>query len=117
VGKAISYFSGHYQRYGLNVQAIVGHLDQFLYIAVAAPGSQPDVNAFKRCGLHDILSRLPLGYFIVGDDNAYTPAEYLVPVFGGADRNIVDNDNCNFYMSQVCIRVEMAFYAGQYDYT
>jgi hypothetical protein len=49
-----------------------------------------------------------LGYFIVGD-NAYTPAEYLVPIFGGADRNNVDNDNCNFYMSQVRIRVEMAF--------
>jgi hypothetical protein len=108
VGNVISYFSGHYQRYGLNVQAIVDHLGRFLYIAVAAPGSQPDVNAFKRCGLHDILSRLPLGYFVVGD-NAYTPAEYLVPVFGGADRNVADNDNCNFYISQVRIRVEMAF--------
>jgi hypothetical protein len=49
-----------------------------------------------------------LGYFIVGD-NAYTPAEYLVPIFGGTDRNNVDNDNRNFYMSQVRIRVEMAF--------
>jgi hypothetical protein len=66
------------------------------------------VNTFKCCGLHDILSCLPLGYFIIGD-NTYTPTEYLVPVFGGADWNIVDNDNCNFYMSQVCICVEMAF--------
>ena len=50
VGNVISYFSGHYQRYGLNVQAIVDHLGRFLFIAVAAPGSQPDGNAFKRCG-------------------------------------------------------------------
>jgi hypothetical protein len=49
-----------------------------------------------------------MGYFIIGD-NAYTPAEYLIPIFGGADRNNVDNDNCNFYMSQVRIRVEMVF--------
>jgi hypothetical protein len=108
VGNVISYFSGHYQQYGLSMQAIVDHLGQFLYIAVAPPGSQPDVNAFKCCGLHGILSRLPLGYFIVGD-NTYTPAEYLVPVFGGADQNIVDNNNCNFYMSQVRICVEMVF--------
>jgi hypothetical protein len=52
--------------------------------------------------------RLPLGYFIVGDI-AYATTEYLVPVFGSADQNIVDNDNCNFYISQVPIRVEMAF--------
>jgi hypothetical protein len=49
-----------------------------------------------------------LGYSIV-DDNAYKPAKYLVPDFGGGDRNNVDNGNCNFYMSQVCIRVQMAF--------
>jgi hypothetical protein len=45
VGNVISYFSGHYQRYGLNVQAIVDHLGGFLYIAATAPGSQPDINA------------------------------------------------------------------------
>jgi hypothetical protein len=48
------------------VQAIVHHLGRFLYIAVVAPGSQSDVNAFKHCGLHDILSRLPLGYIDIG---------------------------------------------------
>jgi hypothetical protein len=32
---------------------------------------------------------------------SYMPADYLIPVFGGADWNNVANDNCNFYMSQV----------------
>jgi hypothetical protein len=65
VGNLISYFSGHYQRYGLNVQAIVDHLGQFLYITVAPSGSQPDVNSFNHCGLYDILSHLPLGYLLL----------------------------------------------------
>jgi hypothetical protein len=42
-----TYFSGHYQHHGFNIQAIVDHLGRFLFIAVAAPGSQPDVNAFN----------------------------------------------------------------------
>jgi hypothetical protein len=108
VGNVKSYFSGHYQHHGLNVQAIVDHLGRFLYIAVAAPGSQPDVNAVKRTSIDSILSQLPLGYFVLGD-NAYKPSEYLVPIFGGADRINVDYDNCNYYMSQCRIRVEMAF--------
>jgi hypothetical protein len=108
VGNVKTYFSGHYQRHGFNIQAIVDHLGRFLYIAVAAPGSQPDINAFNRTCLHSILSQLPLGFFILGD-NAYKPSEYLVPIFGGADRLNVDHDNCNFFMSQCRIRVEMAF--------
>jgi hypothetical protein len=47
VGNVKTYFSGHCQRHGFNIQAIVNHLGRFLFIAVAAPGSQPDVNAFN----------------------------------------------------------------------
>jgi hypothetical protein len=108
VGNVNTYFSGHYQRHGFNVQAIADHLGHFLYIAVAAPGSQPDINAFNRTCLHSILSQLPLDFLILGD-NAYKPSEYLVPIFEGADRINVDHDNCNFFMSQCRIRVEMAF--------
>ena len=84
VGNVKTYFLGHYQRHGFNIQAIVDHLGRFLFIAVAAPGSQPDVNAFNRTSLHALLMNLPLGYFLLGD-NAYKPSEYLVPIFGGAD--------------------------------
>lgn len=93
---------------GVNVQAVVDHLGRFTFIAVAAPGGQPDVNAIARTSLLALLARLPLGYFLVGD-NAYAPSEGLVPVFGGNDRNIPANDDANFYMSQCRIRVEMAF--------
>jgi hypothetical protein len=50
VGNVHPYFSGHYvQHHGLNIQeVIVDHLGGFLYVVVAAPGSQPDLNAFKR---------------------------------------------------------------------
>ena len=47
VGNVQSYFPGHYQRHGFNVQAIVDHLGQFLFIVVSVPGSQPDINAFS----------------------------------------------------------------------
>lgn len=55
-GNVHSFFSGHYQRYGVNVQAIVDHLGRFIYIAVAAPGSQADITALRRTSLPYILS-------------------------------------------------------------
>jgi hypothetical protein len=77
-------FSGQYQNHSFNLQAIVDHLGKFLYVTVAAPGSQPVVNAFKRTSIHDILNQLSLGYFMLGD-NACKPSEYLVAIFGGAN--------------------------------
>ena len=78
-------------------------------MAVAAPGGQGDINALlARTSLLDILSKLPLGYFLIGD-NAYAPSEHLIPVFCGTDQLNVDNDNANFYFSQCRIRSEMAF--------
>jgi hypothetical protein len=108
VGNVRSYFSGHYQRYGFNVQAVTDHFGRFIFMAVAAPGGQGDIKALARTSLLAILSNLPLGYFIIGD-NAYEPSEHLVPVFGGIDRLNVDNDNANFYFSQCRIRSEMSF--------
>jgi hypothetical protein len=107
-GNVSSYFSGHYQRYGMNVQAICDHQCRFLYIAIAAPGGQPDINAFRYVGLADLLRKLPLGFYLIGD-NAYPPSEWLLPVFGGLDRLNRDNDNANYYMSQCRIRIEMTF--------
>ncbi len=42
------YFSGHYYRFGLNVQAVVDARMRFLYIAVAGPGKLNDNRAKKR---------------------------------------------------------------------
>jgi hypothetical protein len=108
VGNVRSYFSGHYQRCGVNVQAVVDHHCRFIYMAVAAPGSQPDINALNMINLPRVLAAPPLGFFIIGD-NAYPASKHLVPIFGGGDRSNQDNDNFNYYLSQCCIRVEMAF--------
>jgi hypothetical protein len=37
-----SFFSGHYQRYGVNIQAACDHHSQFLFVAVAGPGQMGD---------------------------------------------------------------------------
>ncbi len=103
-----SFFSGHYQCYGLNVQAVCDHECRFTYIAIAVPGGQPDITAFRRLGLMDNLRLLPLGFYLIVD-NAYPPSEWLLPVFGGAERLNVDNDNVNYYLSQCRIRIEMTF--------
>jgi DDE superfamily endonuclease len=58
--------------------------------------------------LDDLVEGLQLGYCIIGD-NAYEPTERMVPVFGGLQRLNEDNDNFNFYASQLQIRIEMAF--------
>ena len=47
VGNVRSYFSGHYQHYGVNVQAVCDHLCHFTYFAFASPGSVNDCDAIK----------------------------------------------------------------------
>ena len=43
-----SFFSGHYQTYGLNIQAACDHNCRFLFIGVAGPGVMEDCNANKQ---------------------------------------------------------------------
>jgi len=54
------YFSGHYQCYGLNIQAMCDADLIFLYIAVAAPGKTNDLRAFNlvRRLIRPLLVRL-----------------------------------------------------------
>jgi len=42
-----AYFSGHYNCYGLNVQAVCDERLRFIYIAVAGPGNTADVTAYN----------------------------------------------------------------------
>ena len=61
------YFSGRYQCYGLNIQAMCDPNLIFLYVAIAAPGKVNDIRAFHRCQtLIDWLKTLPEQYFILG---------------------------------------------------
>eukprot|EP00644_Phytophthora_capsici_P002405 jgi/Phyca11/105747/e_gw1.11.840.1 len=47
-GRCIAFFSGHYQRYGLNVQACADYKCRFTTMACRAPGGRNDSVAFLQ---------------------------------------------------------------------
>lgn len=53
VGNVKSYFSGHYQCYGINIQAVADHRSRFIYFAVAGPGVMGDRDACKQVDLYE----------------------------------------------------------------
>lgn len=103
-----SFFSGHYQCYGVNIQAAADHHSRFIHYSFAAPGVTGDRDAIKQCSLFDLVESLPHGICVIGDA-AYQPTEHMVPVYQGVDRLSQKYDNFNFFASQCRIRVEMAF--------
>lgn len=107
-GHVKAYFSGHYQRYGINIQAVCDAKLRFIYVAVAAPGGTNDIQAYRQSSLPSKVINLPLGKYLIGD-NAYTCTEHLITPFAGEDRRNVQRDAYNFYVSQLRIRIEMAF--------
>jgi DDE superfamily endonuclease len=54
-GNVRSYFSGHYQCHGINIQAICDHHSRFLFVSVAAPGSVNDRDAIQENNLFKTL--------------------------------------------------------------
>jgi hypothetical protein len=109
VSNPSDYYSGHYRRYGLNVQAMVDSSFRFQYVKVAGPGRRNDAKCFKMCTpLQKWLAQLPSPYCIVGD-NAYPLRNNLLIPYSGRQRNANFHRVYNFYLSQQRIRVEMAF--------
>jgi hypothetical protein len=103
------YYSGHKKAHGMNVQALCDHTLKFRYVCIAGPGKTNDNKAFDRCtNLHAWLRTLPSSYFIVGD-NAYSLSNQILTPFKGQQKQDVYNSSYNFYLSQLRIRVEMAF--------
>jgi len=103
------YFSGHYQCYGLNVQALTDPDLVFLYVCVAAPGKVNDIRAFNRCtDLLEWLEALPSQYYIIGD-NAYPLSDRVLIPFSGAEFYVPANRTYNYFLCQLRIRIEMAF--------
>jgi DDE superfamily endonuclease len=107
-GNVRSYFSGHYQCHGINVQAICDHHSRFTFVSVAAPGSVNDQDAIQENSLLATLDKLPKVFVIIGDA-AYAPSNRIVPMFYGINKNDLQCDNFNLYASQCRIRIEMAF--------
>jgi len=117
------FFSGHYWTYGINVQAMCDGNSKFIYANMDSPGSRNDHNAFRDCalgnefinGLKTLKETHELKYFIVGD-NAYPLSdEVMVPfcqpeIARANGQEMKDAmSTFNFFLSQNCIRVEMAF--------
>lgn len=107
-GNVRSFFNGHYYHYGVNVQACCDHRCRFISVCIAMPGGQPDVSAHRVNPLAKLIEKLPLGYFIAGD-NAYTNSEHLLTPFSGTHKEDTRLGNFNFYLSQLRITVERAF--------
>ena len=104
-----SYYSGHYESFGVNCQAACDASLAFIYFGIVAPGSTNDNIAFPWAEeLYATVRDLPTGTYFVGDA-AYPLLETLLIPFTGSQRDNVDNDAFNFYMSQLRIRIEMAF--------
>jgi len=47
-GNVKVYFSGHYQTYGINVQAACDHQCRFVYAPLDAPGGANDIAAYRK---------------------------------------------------------------------
>ena len=82
-GNVQSFFSGHYQSYGINVQGACDHNCCFVFLGIAGPGVMADCDAIAECPLGRLIENLP-GLFCAIGDCAYLPTEHLVPIFGGA---------------------------------
>ena len=63
---------------------------------------------FRKTSLSQQLDTLPMGKYVIGD-NAYVCTDHLLTPFPGKQRHEPGNDAYNFYLSQLCIRIEMTF--------
>ena len=108
VRKVTAYFSGHYQCYGLNVQATCDASCRFTSLSVLCPGGTSDSKSFYASRVYNLVQELPDGYFAVGD-NAYTLSSTLLIPYSGKDKQNASKDAFNFFLSQLRIRIEQAF--------
>jgi hypothetical protein len=107
-GNVKAYFSGHYQAYGVNIQAACDSKCRFVEVGVVAPGGTNDIAAFRKTKLSKLINKLPIGKFVIGD-NAYICSEHLLTPFSGPTKMQPKRDAYNFYVSQLRIRIEQAF--------
>jgi hypothetical protein len=109
VSNQADYYSGHYQAYGLNIQAMCDPDLVFMYVAVTGSGKINDVRAFSCCTrLIDWFETLP-NWCFVSADNAYPfTIKMLVPL-NATELWSENHRTFNFYLSQLRIRIKMAF--------
>ena len=90
------------------MQAACDAYCRFIFVGIGGPGVTKDRDGVKDSGLHNKIESLPPGYVCIGDA-AYQPTEHLVPILGGNLAIKRDNNNFNYFTSQLRIHIEMAF--------
>jgi hypothetical protein len=82
---------------------------KFLFFGVVAPGKTNDNSAYPLCKvLKNLIENLPAGLDIVVDA-AYTLTEKLLIPFTGSQKLDPKRDTFYVHLSQLRIRVDMAF--------
>jgi DDE superfamily endonuclease len=81
VGNLRSYYSGHYKRYGVNVQACCDHLSRFTYIAVVGPGVMNDNQAIHEVDIASkILRSRQCGFYGIRATRSYVIWRQQAPI-------------------------------------
>jgi hypothetical protein len=99
------FYSGHYSRFGMNVQLAVNSKCEFVFVSVAAPGGTNDVAAYRKIAYAKYIEQLPPGRYVVAD-NAYICTEHLLTPYSGSNTSYRNFDTFNFYLSQLRTTVE-----------
>ena len=94
--------------YEINVQAVCDADSRFIYFGVIAPGKYSDQVAFERTSIFNRVAALNRGFYLVGDA-AYTLSDVKLVPFVFSPRDDLTQDTFNFFLSQLRIRIEMAF--------
>ncbi|KAE8901015.1 hypothetical protein PF005_g14626 [Phytophthora fragariae] len=98
------YYSGHYRRYGVNVQPCCDYRCGFTYLNVAQPGSCNDSHAFQLCALSGTLSQKEISFYLIGD-NAFVCGAHMLTPFTSNEGTTRERDAYNFHLSQLRIRI------------
>ena len=77
-------------------------------LAIKFPCGVNDIMASRKSALIQKINNVPIGKYVIGY-NAYVCSEHLLTPFSGLEKDEVRNDSYNFYVSQLCIQIEMAF--------
>ncbi len=91
-------------KFGLNMQAVSDKRGQILDLSIKCGGSSSDCLAFETSNLY---SRLSSGLLVPGlvlfSDNAYINLSFMATSFPYVSSG--NKDDCNFFHSQLWIRV------------
>ena len=80
----------------------------FIYFGVIAPVRCSDQVAFEQTSIFDPVAAFGIGFYLVSDA-LYTLSEVMLISFVGSQRDGPKQDAYKIFLSQLRIRIEMAF--------